>query len=106
MVTRSASEAPASASVFSMLRKVCGNCASKSPASDLPESSTCPVCPAIQRMRPAPSVMTTGENARLTCQVPRTNDFFMGATLLSLHAQRAQDLTRHPEALALLGEPR
>jgi hypothetical protein len=25
-----------------------------------------------------PSVMTAGENARLTCQVPRTKDFFMG----------------------------
>src|SRR5262249_24816270 len=29
-------------------------------------------------VRPAPSVTTQGENARLTCQVPRTNDFFMG----------------------------
>src|SRR6266446_3760407 len=28
-------------------------------------------------VRPAPSVMTQGENARLTCQVPRTNDFFI-----------------------------
>jgi hypothetical protein len=29
-------------------------------------------------VRPPPSVTTQGENARLTCQVPRTNDFFMG----------------------------
>src|SRR5712692_1666629 len=35
-------------------------------------------------MRPAPSVMTTDENARLTCQVPRTNDFFMGGSSLLL----------------------
>jgi hypothetical protein len=32
-------------------------------------------------VRPAPSAMTAGENARLTCQVPRTNDFFIGMFL-------------------------
>ena len=60
MVTRSASLAPASASVFSILRKVCRHCASKSPASDLPASSTAPVWPASQRVLQAPSVTTTG----------------------------------------------
>ena len=39
MVTRSASVQPASASVFSMLRKVWRHCASKSPASEPPLSS-------------------------------------------------------------------
>src|SRR5215470_12184426 len=69
MVTMSLSLAPACASVFSILRKVCLNCASKSPASDFPESSACPVCPAMKIIRPAPSVTTAGENERLTCQV-------------------------------------
>src|SRR5215472_9354882 len=77
IVTMSLNFAPASPSVFSMLRKVCLNWASKSPASDLPASSVCPVCPAMKMVRPAPSAMTAGENARLTCQVPRTNDFFI-----------------------------
>jgi len=31
-------------------------------------------------VRPPPSVITHGENARFTCQVPRTNDFFMVPT--------------------------
>jgi hypothetical protein len=28
-------------------------------------------------VRAAPSVITAGENARLCCHVPRTNDFFI-----------------------------
>src|SRR3977135_201477 len=41
-------------------------------------------------VRPPPSVMTQGENARLTCQVPRTNDFFMGSTFLGLDGNCAK----------------
>src|SRR5215470_4776740 len=101
IVTMSLSLAPASASVFSMLRKVCLNWASKSPASDLPASSVCPVCPAMKMVRPVPSAMTAGENARLTCQVPRTNDFFIGV-LLSLFEKRST----HGKLICFRSSPR
>src|SRR6516162_9802368 len=101
IVTMSLNFAPASASVLSMLRKVCLNWASKSPASDLPASSVCPVCPAMKMVRPAPSAMTAGENARLTCQVPRTNDFFIGV-LLSLFEKRSA----HGELICFRSSPR
>src|SRR5215472_19308307 len=43
-------------------------------------------------VRAAPSVITAGENARLTCQVPRTNDFFMGSsTILRCHPRESGD---------------
>src|SRR6516165_3807467 len=78
MVTMSRNVAPACANVFSILRKVCRNWASKSPASDLPLSSACPVWPAMKIVRCAPCVITAGENARLACHVPRTKDFCIG----------------------------
>src|SRR3984957_6894587 len=76
MVTRSASFAPLSASVFSILRNVCRHCASKSPARDFPASSTAPVWPASQIVLP-PSVMTAGEYARFAVRAAPTNNFFM-----------------------------
>src|SRR5262245_39346973 len=44
---------------------------------------------------PAPSAMTAGENARLTCQVPRTNDFFIGV-LLPLTSSRPHGFRSFP----------
>jgi hypothetical protein len=41
------------------------------------------------------SVMTQGENARLICQVPRTNDFCMDAILPPGFVAAGADLIRH-----------
>src|SRR5438128_2744551 len=50
-------------------------------------------------VRPAPCVITQGEKARLTCQVPRTNDFCMGVYSLCFIAT-STNLVRHLEAPA------
>src|SRR3989454_11881414 len=42
-------------------------------------------------VRPAPLVITQGENARLTCHVPRTNDFFMGCSRVTCRPRESGD---------------
>jgi hypothetical protein len=54
-------------------------------------------------VRPAPSVMTQGENARLTCQVPRTNDFFMAPPDVVIPAQLGTQTLEYGSPLARIG---
>src|SRR5262245_8446594 len=61
MVTMSESLPPASSSVAPRFANTCRTWASKSPASDLPEESVAPVCPASQMVLLGPSVITASE---------------------------------------------
>src|SRR6516165_6605813 len=65
--TMSLSLPPAFSSVALMSLKICRTCPSRSPASDLPESSTIASCPASHTILP-PSVITA-------CERPQTRGY-------------------------------
>jgi len=108
MVTISLNFAPASASVFSILRNVCLNWASKSPASDLPDIVDLSGVSRDVDRATLPSVMTQGENARLTCQVPANERFLHCALRMVGRPPRKRDhrFWNMESPLALDGGPK